>query len=104
MPNGDSEAQVETRTCLPNRNSHTEYGGVRVFVCGAVVRHGRGTLRGSITSIVSSRTQREDRERSITIAEHTEPYSARRMLRKTAAVCSDGSAPSSSRKSFRQFA
>jgi hypothetical protein len=34
----------------------------------------------------------------------TESHSARRMLRKTAAVCSEGSAPSSSRNSFRQFA
>jgi hypothetical protein len=31
-------------------------------------------------------------------------HTARRMLRKTAVVCSDGSAPSSSRNSFRQFA
>ena len=37
-------------------------------------------------------------------ASSAEPYSVRRMLTKTAAVCSDGSAPSSSRKSLRQLA
>ena len=53
---------------------------------------------------VEKSRSRDDMRDDATDAIGAERQSVRRMLKKTAAVCSDGSARSSSRNSFRQFA